>query len=258
MSEPSPIDAADSSPAEIAIPKSAMVLAAGLGTRMRGTENDPPKPLREVGGQTLLGRLLDELVASGVQEIVVNVHHKADAIEAFLAQWKPPHIRVHISDERDLRLETGGGVKKALPLLSEDPFIVCNADVLWRHLDFELRRLANRFAHFENRHGAIDGCLLLAPINETLGYDGRGDFKRDPEGRLTRGPDAYVYTGLQMLRAPAVAALPDGPVSLNHLFDTAIACGKLVGEPMSGQWIHVGTPEALAEAEILLARDELT
>ncbi len=237
---------------EAPLPKTAMVLAAGLGTRMRAGADDPPKPLRQVGGQTLLGRLLNELAAAGIEDIIVNVHHKADHIEAFLSHWQHDGVRVQISDERDLRLETGGGVKKALALLPQTEFFVCNADIVWVGLAQQLPRLVAAYRAAQAQSD-IDACLLLAALGNTLGYDGTGDFVSDDDGRLRRGAGAYVYTGLQLLNARAVSALPEGAVSLNHLFDDAIAHNRLFGHVMNGPWIHVGTPEALAAAEAYLS-----
>lgn len=228
---------------------SAMVLAAGLGTRMRASPGDPPKPLVEVGGHTLLGRMLDRLDAYGIRRVVVNVHHCAEAIEDFVRGWslQKPHIETLISDERVQRLETGGGVKKALGLLGDDPFFVCNADILWHENLSNLTGLAERFSH---KH--MDACLLLATRDQAMGYDGRGDFNMSDDGLLSRpnhGQAQFVFSGVQITTPAGVRSLPDGTVSLNVLFDMAISKGRLFGLPLVGQWMHVGTPEGREAAD---------
>lgn len=232
-------------------PTAAMVLAAGLGTRMRAGIDDPPKPLVTVAGETLLGRMMDRLVQSGVQRIVVNVHHRPEMIEAFLSDWQKTHpaITVLISDERTERLETGGGVKKALPLIDADAFYICNADILWHEQDQNLARLAHVFDA-----ARMDACLLVTRGAEAMGYDGRGDFDIDSDALLTRGQDgaSMIFAGVQIATAKAVAALPNGPISLNVMFDTAIATQRLYGHELKGQWMHVGTPEGRAAAEAYL------
>jgi MurNAc alpha-1-phosphate uridylyltransferase len=232
-------------------PTAAMVLAAGLGTRMRAGIDDPPKPLVTVAGETLLGRMMDRLVANGVQRIVVNVHHRPEMVEAFLYDWQKTHpaISILISDERSERLETGGGVKKALPLINADAFYICNADILWHEQDQNLARVAHLFDATR-----MDACLLVTHRAKAMGYDGHGDFNIDSDALLTRGQDgaAMSFAGVQIATAKAVAALPNGPISLNVMFDKAIATQRLYGYELEGQWMHVGTPEGRAAAEAYL------
>lgn len=231
--------------------KSAMVLAAGLGTRMRASAGDPPKPLVDIAGQSLLARMLERLVQSEVQRIIVNVHHRADDIEQFLSHWEKQYhqVEVLISDERTERLETGGGVKKALPLLGDAPFYICNADILWHEDEKNLSKLAMAFDA-----KLMDACLMVTSPSAALGYDGRGDFEIDAQHRLSRGDGnaSLIYAGVQIATPQAIDALPDGPVSLNVMFDRAIANHRLYGYRMSGTWMHVGTPEGRAEAEAYL------
>ncbi len=234
-------------------PTHAMVLAAGFGTRMRAGPNDPPKPLVKVGGKTLLGRMLDRLRDAGVTTMIVNVHHLAEQIEGFLSAWgeDKPDVTIHISDERDHILETGGGVKKALPLLGDYPFYICNADILWHEQQPNLVHLASEF------EGAkMDACLLLAPRETAMGYDGLGDYACAPNGLLSRvdGPAPYIFAGVQIATKAAIAKLPEGPVSLTHMFNDAITYGRLYGCALQGKWMHVGTPEGRAAAESYLSK----
>lgn len=229
----------------------AMVLAAGLGQRMRPITDTLPKPLVAIGGKPMLDHALDRLAEAGVEEAVVNVHHLAGQIEAHLAGRTQP--RVTISDERALLLETGGGVKKALPLLGADPFFHVNSDSLWS----EAGR-SNMRAMVEAWDGArMDMLLLLAQREGSIGFDGRGDFVQDAQGLLTRRGSAdsapYVYAGVAIMKPELFADTPEGPFSLNLLFDRANAAGRLHGLVLEGQWLHVGTPDAIAPAEAAFA-----
>lgn len=229
----------------------AMVLAAGLGQRMRPITDTLPKPLVQIGGKAMLDHALDRLAQAGVGEAVVNVHHLADRIESHLAGRTSP--RITISDERAQLLETGGGVKKALPLLGERPFFHVNSDSLWS----ETGR-SNLLAMTERWDGAeMDMLLLLARREGSIGFDGAGDFFRDEAGRLTRRGAAasapYVYAGVAILKPTLFSDTPEGPFSLNLLFDRAIAAGRLFGLVLEGQWLHVGTPAAIAPAEAAFA-----
>lgn len=228
----------------------AMVLAAGLGTRMRARADDPPKPLTEIAGRTLLDRLLDRLEAAGMTRIVINLHHKADRISAHLAQ-RGGGVEIVYSDERARLLETGGGVKKALPLLGPDPFFVCNGDILWQENADILSALNARFDA-----ARMDALLMLAPRAACSGYDGTGDFDLHADATLTRphgGAADFVFGGVQVLSPAAFDATPEGAFSLNHIYDTATATGRLYGEVLDGQWMHVGTPEGVRAAENILA-----
>jgi N-acetyl-alpha-D-muramate 1-phosphate uridylyltransferase len=233
------------------VPKSAIVLAAGLGTRMRPYNGAIPKPLVVVGGKSLIDYSLDRLAEAGVERAVVNVHHLADAIERHLAGRKKPQIV--ISDERGVLLGTGGGIAKALPKLGNAPFFLVNSDTLW--LDGvrpNFIRLAEAFDA-----GAMDALLLLAPTAGSIGYDGAGDFAMLADGRLRRRAERevspFVYAGAAILSPALFADAPAGQFPLTLLFDRADERGRLFGLRLEGVWMHVGTPEAVAEAEAALA-----
>jgi MurNAc alpha-1-phosphate uridylyltransferase len=231
----------------------AMVMAAGLGKRMRPITDTRPKPLVEIGGRTMLDHALDRLTEAGVTRAVVNVHYLADQIEAHLAGYRG--LEITISDERDALLETGGGALRALPHLGSD-FLVVNSDSLW--IDAGGSNLARLIGAWDP--AAMDILLLLAPVAASHGYDGRGDFSMDEAGRLARRGERasvpLVYAGLGMMKAslfgPEHGPLPSGPFSLNLLFDRAIARGRLCGLTLDGEWLHVGTPDAIAPAEARL------
>ena len=238
-----------------AMPSHAMLLAAGLGTRMRPLTDDRPKPLVQVAGRALLDHVLDTLEQAGVGTVVVNVHYCAGMMEAHLAARKSP--KIILSDERSGLLDSGGGVKKALPHLGDEPFFILNADSIWREgAQPNLARLAAAFD--PNR---MDALLLLAPTADSLGYSGRGDFRRDDDGRLSRRAGEavpYVYTGAAILSPDAFQGFDDEIFSLNRLFDRAIAAQRLYGLPIEGLWMHIGTPEAVIEAEEALAMNAAT
>lgn len=229
----------------------AMVLAAGLGQRMRPITDTLPKPLVKIAGRTMLDHMLDRLADAGVEQAVVNVHYLAGQVEAHLAGRLTP--RITISDERAELLETGGGVKKALPLLGTTPFFHTNSDALWRETGKPALPAMAQSWDPER----MDILLLLADMDTSLGFDGAGDFFCDEDGRLARRGGAarapYVYAGVAILKPELFAETPDGPFSLNLLFDRAIAKGRLFGEVLEGRWLHVGTPEAIAPAEAALA-----
>ncbi|MGH1587818.1 nucleotidyltransferase family protein [Methylobacterium phyllosphaerae] len=236
MSEPSP-----------AVSR-AFVLAAGLGKRMRPVTATVPKPLVEVAGKALLDHALDRVAEAGIGTAVVNVHYLADLIEGHLAHRSEGPATI-VSDERAALLETGGGIRKALPLLGEAPFVVLNSDSFWLEGPASnLRRLIDRW------DGAcMDGLLLVASTATSLGYEGAGDFVMDPDGRLARRGERtvapFIYAGVAVLRPSLFADTPEGAFSLNLLFDRAIAAGRLFGMRLDGQWLHVGTPEAIRAAE---------
>ena len=228
-------------------PDHAMVLAAGLGTRMRPVTNAMPKPLVPVAGKPLLDHVLDKLADAGVDDAVVNVHYFAEQIEQHLIGRRAP--RITISDERSQLLNTGGGVCAALPLLGTAPFFLLNSDTLWIDgVDGNLNRLARAF-----EPARMDALLLLAPTATSVGYVGRGDFAMDPAGVLRRRRERevvpFVYAGAAVLTPGMFAEAPEGPFSLNLLFDRAIEAGRLCGLRLDGVWMHVGTPEAVAAAE---------
>lgn len=228
----------------------AMVLAAGLGTRMRPLTDSLPKPLVTVAGETLIDRILDRLAEAGVEEVVVNLHHKADQLSGHLARRQRPRIR---ESREETLLETGGGVRRALPLLGDAPFFVVNGDVLWRNgKRSALDRLAA--AWDESR---MDGLLLLQRTVSAVGYDGLGDFMLTQDGLVRRPKPGeippYIFAGVQILHPRLFADAPQDPFSLNRLYATAAEAGRLGGIVHDGEWYHVGTPEALAEAEEALA-----
>jgi N-acetyl-alpha-D-muramate 1-phosphate uridylyltransferase len=232
------------------MPKSAIVLAAGLGTRMRPYNGHLPKPLVAVAGKSLIDYGLDRLAAAGVERAVVNVHHLADAVERHLASRARP--RIIISDEREGLLGTGGGIAKALPKLGAAPFFLVNSDTLW--LDGKkpnFMRLAESFDA-----PAMDALLLLSPTAGSLGYEGRGDYTMLADGRLQRRAGEFapfIYAGAAVLSPALFAEVPDGAFPLTPLFDRAAARGRLFGLPLDGIWMHVGTPEAVTAAEAALA-----
>ena len=227
--------------------ETAMVLAAGLGTRMRPAAVDKPKPLVPLARRPLIDHALDRLDAAGVGRVVVNVHHKADQIEAHLAARERP--KIIISDERDRLLDTGGGVKKALSLLGADGFLVHNSDSVWlEHNGSNLARLA---AMWDPER--MDCLLMLALGASSVGYDGRGDFSLEADGRIRRRREQevvpFVYTGVQIVHPRAFLATPDGPFSNNLVWNHAMLSGRASGMRMDGLWMHVGAPDALAVAE---------
>jgi len=224
-----------------------MILAAGLGTRMRPLTDAMPKPLVPVGGKPLINHVLDRLAAVGVETAVVNVHHFADQIEQHLKPRRAP--RIIISDERADVLGTGGGVVKALPRLGPAPFFLVNSDTLWIDgVKSNLERLADAF-----RPDQMDALLLLAPTATSVGYTDRGDFTMAPDGRLRRRPERevvpFVYAGVAILSPTLFRDAPAGAFALTQLFDRAIERERLYGLRLDGVWMHVGTPEAVAAAE---------
>jgi MurNAc alpha-1-phosphate uridylyltransferase len=224
-----------------------MVLAAGLGTRMRPLTDTKPKPLVEVAGKPLLDHVLDRLADAGAKRAIVNVHYLAEQIIAHVAERRLP--RVTISDERGVLLGTGGGVVKALDELGGEPFFHLNSDTIW--IDGatpNLTRLADAFDVI-----AMDALLLLAPATGSLGYSGRGDFLMGPDGRLTaRGERAsapFVFAGAAILSPALFRDAPQGEFPLTLLFKRAQEARRLYGLALDGLWMHVGTPEAIAKAE---------
>jgi MurNAc alpha-1-phosphate uridylyltransferase len=232
-------------------PRTAMVLAAGLGERMRPLTDRVPKPLVRVSGKPLLDHVLDRLAGAGIERAVVNVHYLAEQIERHVAGRKAPQIA--ISDERSALLGTGGGVVKALDRLGREPFIHVNSDTIW--IDGarpNLERLAEAFDP-----AAMDALLLLAPVATSIGYAGRGDLSMAADGRLVqRGENEvapFVYAGAALLRPELFKNAPAGAFALTRLFDHAAASGRLHGLRLDGVWMHVGTPEAIAQAEAAMA-----
>lgn len=232
-------------------PDTAMVLAAGLGSRMRPLTDETPKPLIPVADKALLDYALDRFAAAGVTRAIVNVHHLADQIENHVEGREVPHIV--ISDERDLLLETGGGLKKARPHFGDAPVYCTNTDAILidEHPAEACATLRDAW-----RGDEMDALLLLVPIDNTSGYDGKGDFDQNPDGRiaLRKGETApLVFTGLQLISPALIDEGPDGPFSTRVLWDRAAERGRLFGAVHSGFWMHVGDPPGLAAAEARLA-----
>ena len=235
-----------------AVPEVAMVMAAGLGKRMRPLTASRPKPLVEVAGKTLIDHCLDRLRAAGVRKAVVNVHYLADALEAHLA--KVDGIEIVISDERNQLLETGGGLMKALPLIGCDPFLAVNSDNLWIDGPIDsLRLLASSWDD-----ARMDALLLLVPLARANCHAGQGDFHMDGMGLLRRrklGTVApFVFTGIQIVSKRLLAGTaPEGPFSTNLFWDRAIEQGRCFGVVHQGLWFDVGTPANVRKTEELLS-----
>ncbi|MEW5420452.1 nucleotidyltransferase family protein [Amorphus sp. 3PC139-8] len=228
-----------------------MVLAAGIGKRMRPVTATTPKPLVEVAGRALIDYGLDRLEAAGVEEVVVNVHYLADLVEVHLVRRKTP--RVIISDERDQLLDTGGGIAKALSHFGDEPFFLLNSDTFW--LEGVRPNLELLSEGWDPE--VMDGLLMLAPTVTSVGYDGAGDFQLAPDGRLARRDEGQVapfaYAGAGILSPALFAGAPQGAFSLNMLFDRAIDAGRMYGLRMDGLWLHVGTPRAIRDAETAIS-----
>jgi N-acetyl-alpha-D-muramate 1-phosphate uridylyltransferase len=233
------------------MPQTAMVLAAGLGKRMRPITDTIPKPMVPVAGKPLLDWGLDHLAEAGVRNAVVNVHYLADQIEAHLSTRNG--LAFHISDEREALLESGGGIIKALPLLGADPFFLINSDTFWLDEgEANLVRLARRFDA-----KSMDILLMLAAHGQATGHGDKSDFNVGPDGRLARYAEGagtgYIYAGAAILHPRIFDGAEPDAHSLNREFNAAIAAGRLFGMPMHGRWITVGTPEAIAPAEAVVA-----
>ena len=236
-------------PAEI--PRTAMIMAAGLGKRMRPLTATKPKPLIEVAGQALLDHVLDRLRAAGVEKVVVNVHYLADAVEAHLASRKHG-LEVVISDERKLLMETGGGLMQAADLIDADPFLAVNSDNFW--VDGPADTLKLLASHWDD--SKMDALLLLVPLARAQNHRGMGDFHMDREGRVRRREKGhvapFVFTGIQMLSKRLLRDAPEGPFSTNVLWDRAIEEGRCFGAVHQGLWFDVGTPKSIKLTEAAL------
>jgi len=234
------------------IPQCAMVLAAGLGKRMRPITDTTPKPLIKVWNKTLLDHGLDALKQAGVQRAVVNVHYLADQVENHLQQRANP--KIIISDERNTLLDSGGGIKKALGFLGQSPFYLLNADSFW--IEGRTPNLQSMAQVWDAEK--MDILLLIATMDRAVGFDGKGDFFMGPSGLLARRGEQkmapYVYAGAALVSPAIFDETPDGAFSINRLFDRAIERERLFGMQMGGLWLHVGTPEAIVEAEQAIAK----
>jgi MurNAc alpha-1-phosphate uridylyltransferase len=227
-----------------------MILAAGLGTRMRPLTLHHPKPLIAVAGRPLIAYGFEKLRAAGVGTVVINVHYLAEQIEDWAARQPAPAII--ISDERHSILDTGGGIALALPLLGASPFFVLNSDSFW--VDGQTPALSRLAAAWNDAE--MDCLLLLCPVPQTVGYDGAGDFIRGDDGRVRRGkgPDALAYIGGYLVHPRLFAGAQPEKFSMNVLWDKAIAKGRLHAIVHDGMWLHVGTPDAIGLAERALTR----
>jgi MurNAc alpha-1-phosphate uridylyltransferase len=233
------------------VPATAMIMAAGLGKRMRPLTATKPKPLIEVSGKALLDHVLERLRVAGVKKVVVNVHYLADALEAHLAT-RPHGLDVVISDERGQLMETGGGLVKALPLVDCDPFPALNSDNLWIDGPADtIKLLASQWDDSK-----MDALLLLVPQARALNHRGMGDFHMDRAGRIRRRERSrvapFVFTGIQMVSKRLLRDAPEGPFSTNILWDRAIEEGRAFGAVHQGLWFDVGTPQSIPMTEAAL------
>jgi len=232
-------------------PTRAMVMAAGLGTRMRPLTDDRPKPLVKVAGRTLIDHALDKLVQVGVTQAVVNIHYKAEMMKEHLAHRRD--LEIVFSEETDALLGTGGGVVKALPNFRGEPFFITNTDTVWvEGVGRALDRMVARWNPDE-----MDGLLLLASMVTALGFEGAGDFNMDACGHISRNEERrlspFAYPGIQIVHPRLFDGAPKGGFSTNRMWDIAIEKGRLYGIRLDGVWIHVGTPDAVKEAEEFLS-----
>lgn len=228
-------------------PETAMVLTAGLGKRMRPLTAVTPKPLIEVCGKPIVDYGLDRLKAAGLRKAVLNAHYLPDQIHQFAARYQG--LDISVSDETDMLLDTGGGTKRALPLLGDKPFFLLNGDSFW--IEGARPNLSWLCESWDD--DAMDMLLLLSPTVGSVGYEGPGDFLFGPEGQLKRRPEKriapYVYAGGAIVHPRVFDKAPDGAFSFNVLFDALIEEDRLHGVRMDGTWLHVGTPQAVRDAE---------
>jgi MurNAc alpha-1-phosphate uridylyltransferase len=230
------------------VPNAAMVMAAGLGKRMRPLTATRPKPLVDVAGKALIDHALDRLRAAGIRNVVVNVHYLADALEAHLKS-RASDLNVTVSDERKLLLETGGGMIQAEPMIDADPFLVVNSDNYWVDGPADtLHLLASLW-----REEEMDALLLVVPQARAGNHRGPGDFHMTADGRLARRQKGkvapFVFTGIQMISKRLLKDAPEGPFSTNILWDRAIAEGRCFGAVHQGLWFDVGTPSSIKATE---------
>jgi MurNAc alpha-1-phosphate uridylyltransferase len=237
-------------------PEAAMVLGGGLGKRMMPLTKDIPKPMVVLKGRTLVDHVLDRIAAAGVKRAVVNVHYQADKLEAHVKKRGTPQIV--ISDERQELLDTGGGTVKALPLLGDEPFLIHNSDSVW--IEGVGSNLERMFSFWDP--DTMDSLMLLASAATSLGYEGLGDFGMEKDGLLSRRGERqtvpFVFTGVSIAHPRLFNGAQQGVYSLNRLWDKAIDSRRLYGIRLDGLWMHVGTPEALVEAERWIEREDVT
>ncbi len=230
--------------------RQAMVLAAGLGTRMRPITDTIPKPLVKIAGRPMIDYALDALAEAGVEQVVVNVHHHADQMEAHLQNYRK--LEILISDERKALMNNGGGLAKGLKLLGRNPVFVMNSDLFWigetQGRPTNLQRLAGFFDA-----ARMDFAMLCVELNKTTGHNGKNDFSLAEDGRLSRYSNAagngVVYAGAIVMSPSVLDDAPDDAFNINTYYDKAIAKGRLYGTMLDGHWLTVGTPEAVGEAE---------
>lgn len=235
------------------VPETAMVMAAGLGKRMRPLTATRPKPLVQVAGKPLIDHVLDRLRSAGIHRAVVNVHYMADAMEAHL-KARGKDIEIVVSDERALLMETGGGLVQAKPLLGDAPFLCVNSDNLW--IDGPTDAIRALAAAWDDAR--MDALLLLVPLARANSHRGQGDFHLDGFGRITgrRKPGRlapFVYTGVQILHPRVIADAPEGSFSTNLFWNRAVEAGRAWGLVHQGLWFDIGSPAAIGEAEAVLA-----
>ena len=237
-------------------PHTAFVLAAGLGKRMRHLTHDIPKPMVPLNGVPLIDRVLDRIAAAGIPRAVVNVHYQADVLERHLAARTRPALT--ISDERGRLLDTGGGIIHAWPHLALGPFLIHNSDSVW--IERATKNIDALCAAWNP--DLMDSLMLLAPLTNAMGYDGPGDFVMAPSGQLSRREPGtttpYVFAGVSIAHPRLFDGAPAGAFSLNSVWDKAIAAGRIYGIELSGTWMHVGTPEAVIEAERRMHREHVS
>jgi len=229
----------------------AMIMGAGLGTRMRPLTDDRPKPMVTVAGRTLIDHAIDRLIAAGVTRVVVNLHYKAAMLQAHLSKRRD--VEIVYSDETERLLDTGGGVVKAMPHFGGEPFFVINSDSIWVEGGAPPLHAMQKLWDADR----MDALLLLAEMETAMGYEGSGDFVLEPDGKVARAKgrieQPYAYPGVQIVHPRLFDGAPTGAFSTNVIWDRAIAAGRLTGCVLDGVWIHVGTPEARGEAEEYLA-----
>jgi MurNAc alpha-1-phosphate uridylyltransferase len=233
-------------------PTRAMIMAAGLGTRMRPLTNDRPKPMVKVAGKPLIDHAIDRLVAAGVTTIAVNVHYRAELLKEHLKR-RSDGVKIYVSEETDELLGTGGGVVRAMHFFEEEPFFIHNSDSIWiEGFGNALDRMIVRWNPDE-----MDALLLMASLVSTIGYEGSGDFMMDSDGRLARVLEArvspFAFPGVQIVHPRLFTNPPKGAFSTNVVWDRAIEKGRLFGIRLDGTWMHIGTAEALVESEAFLA-----
>ncbi|WP_448664860.1 nucleotidyltransferase family protein [Sphingomonas sp. CJ20] len=238
---------------DAAVPETAMVMAAGLGKRMRPLTATRPKPLVEVAGKPLIDHVFDRLRSAGVKRTIVNVHYLADQLEAHL-RARVKDMELVISDERKQLMETGGGLVQARDLIGDKPFLCVNSDNLW--IDGPSDAIRQLAAHWDDDR--MDALLLVVPLARAYGHGGNGDFKVDPFGRITerRKPGRmapFVYTGVQILSPRVIRDWPEGAFSTNLFWTRAMEAGRLYAVVHQGLWFDIGSPPAIGAAEVVLA-----